>query len=69
VVIIDPLSSMLQAGDRQKARNTMLRIASSSDSPVDRTDVEGLGGVFARKPRSLDEFMQIGRRVKSILEV
>jgi two-component system, chemotaxis family, response regulator Rcp1 len=44
-------------------------VLTSSDSPVDRTDVEGLGGVFVSKPRSLEEFMQIGRRVKSILEV
>lgn len=44
-------------------------VLTSSDSPVDRTDVEGLGAVFVSKPRSLEEFMQIGRRVKSILEV
>ena len=43
-------------------------VLTSSDSPVDRTDVEDLGGVFVSKPRSLEEFMQIGRRVKSILE-
>src|SRR5579871_364358 len=44
-------------------------VLTSSDSPMDRTDVEGLGGVFVSKPRSLEDFMQIGRHVKSILEV
>jgi chemotaxis family two-component system response regulator Rcp1 len=44
-------------------------VLTSSDSPVDRTDVEGLGGVFVSKPRSLEEFMQIGRRVRVILGV
>jgi CheY-like chemotaxis protein len=44
-------------------------VLTSSDSPMDRSDVEGLGGVFVSKPRSLEEFMQIGRRVKLILGV
>ncbi len=48
-------------------KETPRMVLTSSDSPVDRTDAEGLGGVFVSKPRSLEEFMQIGLRVKSIL--
>lgn len=44
-------------------------VLTSSESQDDRTEVERLGGVFFSKPRSLDEFMQIGRRIKSILGV
>jgi len=42
-------------------------VLTSSESPADRQEVEQLGGVFVSKPRTLDEFMQIGRRIKSIL--
>jgi chemotaxis family two-component system response regulator Rcp1 len=52
-----------------RLKQTPRMVLTSSDSPVDRIDVEGLGGVFVSKPRSLEEFMQIGRRVKLILGV
>ena len=42
-------------------------VLTSSESPSDKTEVERLGGVFVSKPRSLDEFMQIGSRIKNIL--
>lgn len=44
-------------------------VLTSSESPIDRREVEELGGVFVSKPRTLDEFMQIGQRIKSILDV
>lgn len=56
-------------GHSGSLNKTPRMVLTSSDSPVDRTAVEGLGGVFVSKPRSLEEFMQIGHRVKSILEV
>lgn len=59
------LRAIRKSGSLNKTPRVVL---TSSDSPVDRNDVEGLGGVFVSKPRSLEEFMQIGRRVKSILE-
>ncbi len=55
-------------GHSSSLQRTPRVVLTSSESPIDRTDVEGLGGVFVSKPRSLDEFMQIGRRVKSILD-
>ena len=61
---------LLQAiGHSLSLKNTPRIVLTSSASPVDQADVEGLGGVFVSKPRSLDEFMQIGQRVKSLLEV
>jgi len=62
----DVLRAIGHSGSLNKTPRVVL---TSSDSPVDRSDVEDLGGVFVSKPRSLEEFMQIGRRVKSILEV
>jgi chemotaxis family two-component system response regulator Rcp1 len=44
-------------------------VLTSSESLDDKTEVERLGGVFFSKPRSLDEFMQIGSRIKSMLGV
>ena len=44
-------------------------VLTSSESPVDRMAVEKLGGVFVSKPRTLDEFMQIGLKIKVILGV
>jgi len=44
-------------------------VLTSSESPVDRMAVEQLGGVFVSKPRTLDEFMQIGLKIKIILGV
>jgi len=44
-------------------------VLTSSESPVDRQAVEDLGGVFVSKPRTLEEFMQVGYRVKAILGV
>ena len=59
---------VLQAiGDCSSLNQTPRVVLTSSDSAADRSHVEGLGGVFVTKPRSLDEFMQIGLRVKSIL--
>ena len=56
-------------GHSGSLKNTPRVVLTSSDSPTDRSDVEGLGGVFVSKPRSLDAFMQIGYRVKSMLEI
>jgi len=42
-------------------------VLTSSESPADREQAEQLGAVFVSKPRTLDEFMQVGQRVKSIL--
>lgn len=43
-------------------------VLTSSESPVDRKEVEQLGGLFVSKPRTLDEFMAIGRKIKNIVE-
>jgi chemotaxis family two-component system response regulator Rcp1 len=42
-------------------------VLTSSESPADREMVERLGGVFVSKPRNLEEFLQIGRRIKTLL--
>ena len=44
-------------------------VLTSSESQDDKSEVERLGGVFFSKPRSLDEFMKIGCRIKSMLGV
>ena len=43
-------------------------VLTSSDSPVDRGEVERLGGIFFNKPRTLEEFMAIGRKIQAILQ-
>ena len=54
-------------GTAERLEKTLRIVLTSSDSPRDRMEVERLGAVFVSKPRTLDEFMQIGSRVKSIL--
>ncbi len=49
-------------------RNSPRVVFTSSDSPVDRSEVERLGGIFVNKPRTLDEFMGIGRKIQAILQ-
>jgi CheY-like chemotaxis protein len=50
-------------------RHAKVFIISSSDAPSDRERVLKLGAVgYFRKPSSLEEFMEIGPRVRAILE-
>ena len=49
--------------------NTPRIVLTSSESPTDRVAVERLGAVFVSKPRTLDEFMQIGFKIRIILGV
>src|SRR5271165_2950650 len=49
----DVLRAIGHSGSLNKTPRVVL---TSSDSPVDRSDVEDLGGVFVSKPRSLEEF-------------
>jgi hypothetical protein len=44
-------------------------IISSSDAPTDREGAMKLGASeYFRKPSNLDQFMQLGQRVRSMLE-
>ena len=63
-----PGKAVLQAigniGDFGKTTRIVL---TSSDSPADQSEVEQLGAVFFSKPRSLDEFIQIGQKIRTLL--
>jgi|SRR5579871_427217 len=61
-----PLAIAMAALDVIK--HTPKVVLTSSESPADQLTVEQLGGIFLTKPRTLEGFMQIGRKVKSILE-
>lgn len=56
-------------GDCGRLENTPRIVLTSSESPADRKEVEQLGAVFIKKPRTLAEFINIGRRIKTILGV
>jgi CheY-like chemotaxis protein len=53
-----------------KCRSAKVIIISSSDAPADRERAMNLGATdYFRKPSSLDQFMELGERVRSLLAV
>jgi CheY-like chemotaxis protein len=49
-------------------RSVPVLVLTSSDSPKERERAEGLGvSAFVRKPITLDEFMAVGGRIRSLL--
>ncbi len=53
----------------RKCRNAQVMIVSSSDAPTDRERAMKLGASeYFRKPSNLDQFMELGQRVRSMLE-
>jgi chemotaxis family two-component system response regulator Rcp1 len=58
---------LLRAMGRSWLGTTPRIVLTSSESPLDRADVEKLGGIFVSKPRTLDEFIQIGGKIRTIL--
>jgi CheY-like chemotaxis protein len=42
-------------------------VLTSSQSPEARKEVEQMGGIFLGKPRTLDEFLKIGPKIKALL--
>jgi len=52
-----------------KCKSAKVIIISSSDAPADRERAMRLGASdYFRKPSSLDQFMELGQRVRSVLE-
>jgi CheY-like chemotaxis protein len=52
-----------------KCRHAKVMIISSSDAPSDRERAMNLGASeYFRKPSNLDQFMELGRRVRAMLE-
>ena len=52
-----------------KCKSAKVMIMSSSDAPTDREAAMKLGAnEYFRKPSNLDQFMELGRRVRSMLE-
>jgi CheY-like chemotaxis protein len=52
-----------------KCRSSRVMVISSSDAPTDREAVINLGvSEYFRKPSNLDQFMELGRRVRFMLE-
>jgi two-component system, chemotaxis family, response regulator Rcp1 len=52
-----------------KCSSAKVMVISSSDAPTDREGVMKLGvSEYFRKPSNLDQFMELGRRVRSMLE-
>jgi CheY-like chemotaxis protein len=59
---------ILQAMDHVRCLGKTPRVVlTSSQSPGDRKEVEQMGGVFLSKPRTLDEFLKIGPKIKALL--
>jgi chemotaxis family two-component system response regulator Rcp1 len=59
---------ILQAMDRVRCLGKTPRVVlTSSQSAGDRKEVEQMGGVFLSKPRTLDEFLRIGPKIKALL--
>jgi len=53
----------------RKCRDAKVMILSSSNAPTDREGAMKLGASeYFRKPSSLDQFMELGLRVRSMLE-
>lgn len=53
----------------RKCRSAKVMIISSSDAPADREGAMKLGASeYFRKPSNLDQFMELGQRVRSMLE-
>jgi len=53
----------------RKCKNAKVMIMSSSDAPTDREGAMKLGASeYFRKPSSLDQFMELGQRIRSMLE-
>ena len=42
-------------------------VLTSSQSPADKSEAEQMGAIFLSKPRSLDEFIEIGQKVRTLL--
>ena len=52
-----------------KCRSAKVMIVSSSNAPTDREEAMKLGASeYFRKPSNLDQFMELGRRVRSMLQ-
>lgn len=58
---------ILRAMGRSWLGKTPRIVLTSSESPLDRAEVEKLGGIFVSKPRTLDEFIRIGGKIRTIL--
>src|SRR5512140_932576 len=65
----DGLEVLSACRERPAMANVPILVLTSSDSPREQARAEQLGiSDYVRKPILLDEFMQVGRRIKQLLE-
>jgi two-component system, chemotaxis family, response regulator Rcp1 len=65
---IDGMEVLRMFRSNAHCRHTPVLVLTSSSSPTMRLQIENLPGVhFVQKPLELDEFLNIGKKVKSIL--